>query len=394
MKKLTTIQKILRIIAICGEVPRSEASWAGEEVTVKATLLRYKGVIQVSGKTDIKTIRGILTRKDKNASMLETIMNEIGDGCAEYWNTNYARGKITSSPTRVYRNHKMARTVIFYDECGIEVEPWSRARLGAGGELLENQFYTTREIRGYTGDRKSEYSGAQAMGFLVLPTRTFMTYYQTDKPRRNDTTMESRLRFVYEELAKASKNAKHIPPICTEALILSPNSKAAVEIAMTFRSSLPYFASTIRDVWSLRTSEEGKRLLRIWQTPNWEEWIRNRLWPDNYIQVQNRRDEHARIEIKNSNGTTSITHALLWLNGNLAVLRQVVLSAIETPNETFGIVCSKEQKEVVEQFLDKYADEKSDTQKKPIKVENIITYEIDLNQVEQWLGISGEEGKD
>lgn len=394
MKKLTTIQKMLRIIAICGEIPRADSSWAGGEVTVKATLLRYKGVIQVSGKSEAKTIRGVLTRKEKNVSMMTSIMNEIGDGCAEYWDSNYARGKITSAPARIYRNHRMARTVIFYDECNIAIEPWSRPRLGEGGELLDNQFYTTREIRGYTGDRKSEYSGAQAMGFLVLPTRTFMTYYQTGKPRRNDTAMESRLRFVYEELAKASKNTKHIPPICTEALILSPNSKAAVEIALTFRSSLPYFASTIRDVWSLRTSEEGKRLLRIWQIPNWEEWIKNRLWPDNYIQVHNRRDEHARIEIKNSDGTTTVTHALLWLNGNLAVLRQVVLSAIQTPNETFGIVCSNEQKEVVELFLEKYVDEKSGAQKKSLKVDNVITYEIDLNQVEEWLGISGEEESD
>ncbi len=394
MNKLSTIQKMLRIIAICGEIPRSDASWAGEKSSVKAALLRYKGVIQVTSKSDCKTIRGILTRKEKEASTLETIMDEIGDGCAEYWNANYARGKIASSPARIYRNHKMARTVIFFDECDIGIEPWSRPRLGDGGELKANQFYTTREIRGFAGDRKSEYNGAQSMGFLVLPTRTFMTYYQTGKPRRNDTATESRLRFVYEELAKVSKNPSHIPPICTEALILSPDSKAAVEIALTFRSSLPYFASTIRDVWSMRTSEEGKRLLRIWQIPNWEEWIRNRLWPDNCIQVHNRRDEHARIEIKNSNGTIGITHALLWLNGNLAVLRQVVLSAIETPNETFGIVCSKEQKEVVEQFLEKFVDEKSSTQKKPIKVENVITYEIDLNQVEQWLGISREEGKD
>lgn len=379
----SVIQKLLRMIAICGEVPRSETSWLGKYDAVIAALQMNKGVVQVSG-TKIRTIRGSVIRKTKNRPDILTRMDSIGEGCGEYWKNNYRKRTMPGNEERIYRSHKIARTVIFMDECKIQIEPWNRQLFSETIAPQDNTFYTTREIRAAIPEgQRGEISGAQATGLLIHGEQPIMLYYMLGIPTRDDRSMESRFRFAIEEILSATRKDR---VRCTTVYLLTPFPQTAIKYACKVKDSVPFFSTAIRDVRYLPADESGKLCMALWQIPNVIEKMADQFWPWPYERVRNERLEHARKIYEDGKKE----HILLWLDANLTILRLVVEEANQNPDDLYTMIASESQASFLYMFFEAYNTGKEEMG----SVHNVSIKAIPNASIEHWINEQGKEERE
>ena len=352
------LRTLLRMIAICGEVPRSDTSWIGDTGAVNVMLSRYKGIIRVSGagnrmrmkqetgnsiKTDInvKTIRGSVLKQQDGAPAILSELENIDPRARKMWEDNFKGNKLSGSIDRIYRNHKTARTLILMDAAGIGIEPWSRSFLPGGGKIIDGQFYTTREVRQcIERAMQKEYKAVQTIGFLTYPDRTYMTYFFFALPAKRNEEPESRMRFVFEEL---EQERRKIDPsaatrlACKDVLLILQSDQVGFDYLKNEKEDRPWFSKSIRDVHYVPNSPDGIKLLKIWQHKNWEEKIAEKLFEPE-MRVKGSRDLHARI---------GDTHGTLWFDGNLSLLKTIRKNAKDNPDKKFAIFCFECQAEFI-----------------------------------------------
>jgi|GEM_PF-3395589 len=390
------LRSLLRMIAICGEVPRSDTSWLGSSAAVNVMLSRYKGLVRVSGaanrlkmkqetdmaeqitkkrktgewETNVKTIRGSLQKQLDGAPAILSELESISPRAREMWEDNFRGMKLGGNIEKIYRNHKTARTLMILDAAGIGIEPWSRPFLPGGGEIVDNQFYTTREVRQcMEKTMQKEYKAVQTMGFLTYPDKTYMTYFFFALPAKRNDEPESRMRFVFEELAQGrSKTIRWNPTKldCKDVLLIIQSDQVGFDYLKNEKEERPWFSSKIRDVHYVPNSPDGSKLLQIWRYPNWEEKIAEKLFEPS-MRVIGSRDLHAKI---------GNNFATMWFDGNLSLLKTIRRNARNNPQEKYVIFCFDCQAEFLK--MSGYFSKCSNTIIKPVSVEvgiSMITWE-------------------
>ena len=354
------LRTLLRMIAICGEVPRSDTSWIGDTSAVKVMLSRYKGIIRVSGagnrmrmkqetgnstKADInvKTIRGSVLKQQDGAPAILSELENIDPRAREMWEDNFQGNKLSGSIERIYRNHKTARTLILADAAGIKIEPWSRPYLPGGGEIIDNQFYTTREVRlCIEKTMQKEFKAVQTIGFLTYPDKSYMTYFFFALPAKRNEEPESRMRFVFEELEQDRRKKDPAAPTrlaCKDVLLIIQSDQVGFDYLKNEKEERPWFSKSIRDVHCVPNSADGIKLLQIWKHKNWEDKIAEKLFEPE-MRVKGSRDLHARI---------GDTHGTLWFDGNLSLLKTIRKNAKDNPDKKFALFCFECQAEFLKQ---------------------------------------------
>ena len=361
------LQALLRMIAICGEVPRSDTSWLGDTPAVNVMLSRNKGIVRVSGagnrlkmkqetrtagntekkmktseaEINVKTIRGSIQKRQDGTPAILSELESISPRAREMWEANFRGTKLAGNIERIYRNHKTTRTLILADAAGIGIEPWSRPFLSNGGEIIDNQFYTTREVRQCIDKAmQKEFKAVQTIGFLTYPDKTYMTYFFFALPAKRNEEPESRMRFIFEELEQNRRKkdpAASTRLACKDVILIIQSDQVGFDYLKNEKEERPWFSKSIRDVHYVSNSDDGSKLLQIWRYKDWEEKIAEKLFePD--MRVKGSRDLHARI---------GDTHGTLWFDGNLSLLKIIRKNAKDNPDKQFTIFCFECQAEFI-----------------------------------------------
>lgn len=321
-------KEILTLIAICGEIPRDSIKWLGDEEQTMKAIYNATGVLKVSGAKGI-SIKGSRTKKSRGELLFLKHLKKISEPAANYWFSVYGTERTRTEINRVYRAHKIARTVILLRSAGINCCPWDR-------DTVSDQFFPAKEIKSKLKEITQDDKNAQNVGILKIQDEAYIVFNFHGVPKRIDERIEKRFKVSGALFLDSFDNGNHT---IEKELIISSCEVMAEYLLQQQKKSIVDFVQK----YYLPYDRKGATILQCWQIKDWEEKITNLEFPE-HVRIKN----NALFNAEQSIDQTSVQRAATWYNLNVAKLIAIISEAKSRPNNKYLILAFSSTSKLIE----------------------------------------------
>ena len=340
----TQRERLLSLIAICGEFPADQISRLPGGERYKQNMIQ-----QLKNRKQIKTfykdgLRGYRLLLPTKESLLEQNPERFTFYMTGVNETNHIRSEIT----RRLRLHRLAETFVTMMNGGVKIYRDDKPDIFAVDYILTEikspMFYNSREIK-ELGDEAIKINGSRAMGILFTPTDLFSVYNIGDSLIEWDYKIEMRFKAIIQTTICQKSFSQQYTAGSIHGLMFVKSMRLAAEILNQPRQKEYFiFDGNYNHFYCLTNDHRGERILQMLCSAELNEKMHELLSENLYEHDPGHSVENDAID---DDGNP----VLFACTFDLVRLRRFV-QGIMMQNKTGTIYCFDFQKEALTHIID------------------------------------------
>ncbi len=353
--------KILTKIAAAGEFPFKSLHMIGNKVIVQRTVrkLKEQGYITTLGKGQLKTIRltqmGISIIQDMNMSYYNHYM-EISE--------NHHFRSITAKNTKnglnqMIRRHRLAEICCILDDLGVYIFPDEKPELSltkkdnriTPGDYI---FYNSLELKHTDKRQRYKTEFTRIKGALFSPGGVYSIYNINNGLIKWNNQGEQKAQVLLMDIINMNYDKSYgVEPVVDDTIIFGKDTNTILDILKPPTGKrdkngfeLLSFKNTYKNMYFIPLDIEGARLLNIIMEYNWQQRLRESVFPDEML-LSNTSTISVDCDAYNKEDDEYI---LLFLDGNISKLRRFKESTTDK-SHNYKIICFPFQTEMLQKYM-------------------------------------------
>jgi hypothetical protein len=283
---------LLQLLSTTGEIPVSALSFIGN-YRVLDTLVRklrlvqeirfdknghvyHVKLIQISGKKGKRTIR--LYKKGLD------VLEELYPGLHNWYMDTFQQHTFYNHQIRIDRNHRVSEALALLMGTGIETRPYVLPSLQISGiyNIVPNSpsFYTARDIKSISKDETNKTAYTRIIGMLFYPGGAYAVYNTRAAVMKWSGLGEIKTLGYLQELVRMNSGLNEV----SGALLFGQNANIALKTILDSdisRRPEMRFDRIYSQIHFVPLDGNGKHLIKMLVTPNWNEKLLNALFHNN-----------------------------------------------------------------------------------------------------------------